>query len=530
MPSVYSSPGVYPKETDLSQITAGISNSIGAMVGAASRGPVKSRELITDIKQYVEMFGEPDAETSFMGYSALAFLTWAKRLYVTRVVGTGALHANLVLTGSNPGYAAASAGTSPTAPKVTPSYSFSGGDCFLVFATGPGVYANTEISVKVTNVVTSTTPHTFVLEVYRTVGGVKSKVESFIVSKGKGLDGFGQQLFLEDVINGKSKYIRVLNNSAVTTDPFAMTSDQFLTQGANGSAPTSGDIEGTNGWQLYVNPDDVKVGILMPAGYAVASTALVMDTIAQTRRDCISIAVVPSQSQDGGTSELTYRNSTLNINSSFTALYTPDVYIHDPYSNANLYVPPDGYIGAVYAKTEQLRQAWEAPAGYDMGILNVLGVRLNYTQGQRDSLYEAQVNTIRTVPGQGTMIWGQKTSQSKLSALSSVNVRRLIIVTENSIRESLVKVVFKLNNKFTRLQVFQMIDSFLRTVKAQNGVYDYKVVVDETNNTPQIIDQNQMNVDVYLKPQRAAEVIQLQTIITRTGASFSELSANGGNF
>jgi phage tail sheath protein FI len=165
-----------------------------------------------------------------------------------------------------------------------------------------------------------------------------------------------------------------------------------------------------------------------------------------------------------------------------------------------------------------------------MGILNVLGVRLNYTQGQRDALYEAQINTIRTFPGQGTMIWGQKTAQSNLSALSSVNVRRLIIVTENSIRNSLVKVVFKLNNKFTRLQVFQMIDQFLRTVKAQNGVYDYKIVCDETNNTPQIIDQNQMNVDVYMKPQRSAEVIQLQTIITRTGANFNELVAQGGNF
>lgn len=528
MPSVYSSPGAYPKETDLSQIVSGISNSIGAMVGAASRGPVKCRVLVTDIKQLIETFGEPNATVSFMHYSALAFLTWAKRLYVTRVVGTGALHANLILTGSNPGYTGASAGTSPIAPKKNPSYSFNGGDCFLVYATGPGVYANSEISVRVTNVVTSTTPHTFNLEVYQTVSGVKSKVETFIVSKGKGLDGFGRQLYLEDVINEKSKFIRVLDNTAVTTDPFAMSSDQLLTQGADGSAPNSGDIEGTNGWQLYANPDDVKVGILMPGGLAIASTDLVMNTIAQTRRDCIAISVVPSQSQDGS-AELTYRNSTWNINSSFSALYTPDVLIHDPYSNVNLYVPPDGYVGAVYAKTEQLRQAWEAPAGFDMGILNVLGVRLNYTQGQRDALYEAQINTIRTFPGQGTMIWGQKTAQSKTSALSSVNVRRLIIVTENSIRESLVKVVFKLNNKFTRLQVFQMIDQFLRTVKAQNGVYDYKIVCDETNNTPQIIDQNQMNVDVYMKPQRSAEVIQLQTIITRTGASFNELVNTGGN-
>jgi phage tail sheath protein FI len=195
-----------------------------------------------------------------------------------------------------------------------------------------------------------------------------------------------------------------------------------------------------------------------------------------------------------------------------------------------LYVPVDGYVGAAFALTEHVRDVWYAPAGQQRGLLNVLGLRINYTQGQQEILYPKQVNFLRTFPGSGTAIWGQKTLQSFDSALSRINVRRLLIVIEKAVTAALHRQVFELNNEFTRLQITQFIDGFMRRIQARNGVYSYQVVCDLTNNTPDVIDANELHVDIYVQPVRAAEFIQLQTVITRTGASFEELIASGGNF
>lgn len=529
--SIQLSPGVLTKETDLSQIVTAIGTSIGAVVGISKRGPVKWRQLITNIKEFVEVFGEPDASLSFMHYSALAFLSVARQLYVTRVVGSGATHAGIESTSVSAGSQALNGSISPTAPNTNPTYTFGTNGIMAFFAIGPGAYANTELSIKVTNLDTTVTPNTFDVEVYYTPpGGNKSKVEVFErCARSKSIDGFGVQQYVENRINGVSKYIRVYNNTANTTNPFVMSADVALAGGVDGSAPSSANIEGTDGWELYSNPDEVNVNILMCGGIGVASTQLVIDGIASSRKDAVAILVVPTASQTGS-GEVIFRSTTLNLNSSYSALYTPDLKIRDQFNNSVLFVPPDGYVGACYALTDIVRDPWYAPAGLNRGLLRVLDVYIRYTEGQRDSLYVKQINPIRNIPGQGVAIWGQKTLQVKESALSRVNVRRLLIVVEKSIAAALVYIVFELNNQFTRLQVFQMVDSFMRRIKARNGVYDYKVVCDETNNDQTVIDNNELNVDVYIKPQRAAEFIRLQAVITRTGANFNELIATGGNF
>lgn len=524
----YFSPGIYPKETDLSQIVTAVSSSVGAVVGASLKGPVGERTLITNVRDFISIFGEPDPSVSYMHYSAISFLTVARTLYVTRVVGSGATHGALELTSTTPGSIAPLAGLTPVAPITSPTYTFQANGTILVFAIGPGAYAST-ISCQVSKIDTVNTPNRITLDVFETVGGVKSKVESWLVTKSKALDGFGSQLFCEDVINGKSKYIRVLNNSATSNNPFIASTDAVLTLGVNGSAPSSGDLEGTLGWQLYNNPDDVNVNILLAGGNSTASTAIVMDGIAQGRRDAMAILNMPSASQTGS-AEVTYRNTTLNLNSSYSALYTPDLLIHDPYTNRDLYVPPDGYVGAVYALTDFVADPWKAPAGLNRGLVNSLGLRINYTLGQRDLLYSAGINFFRNIPGNGIAIWGQKTLRSVDSALGRVNVRRLMIVIEKSVAIALNGVAFENNNLFTRMKVVEMVDSFMRRIKARQGVYDYRVVCDDTNNSSNIIDANELHVDIYVQPQKTAEFIQLQTIITRTGANFSELIATGGAF
>lgn len=523
----YQSPDIYNKETDLSQIVSAVSSSVGAVVGASLQGPVNQRTLITNIRDFISVFGEPNPAISFMHYSAIAFLVVAKQLWVTRVVGSGAIHGSLELTSTTPGFISPLAGVPPISPALSPTYTFQANGVMLVFAIGPGAYASS-ISCQVSKIDTVNSPNRITLDVYLTSNGVKSKVESWLVTKSAALDGYGAQLFCETVINGNSKYIRVLNNSGTSNNPFVASTDSPLVLGVNGSLPSSGDLEGVNGWQLYQNPDDVNVNMLLASGNATASTALVMDSIAQSRKDCMAILNVPSASQTGS-AELTYRNTTLNLNSSYSALYTPDLYIHDPYTGSNLYVPPDGYVGAVYALTDYLSDPWKAPAGLNRGLVSALGLRINYTAGQRDLLYSSNINYFRSQPGSGIAVWGQKTLRTIDSALSRVNVRRLLIVVQGSVSRALVRFEFENNNTFTRTSIKEVIDGFMRTIKARQGVYDYKIVCDLTNNTPFVIDSNQLNVDIYLQPQKSAEFIQLQTIITRTGANFSELIATGGN-
>jgi phage tail sheath protein FI len=163
-------------------------------------------------------------------------------------------------------------------------------------------------------------------------------------------------------------------------------------------------------------------------------------------------------------------------------------------------------------------------------LLKVEGLARKYSDPEYQQLYPNQINAIKVFPGAGIAVWGQKTLQTMDSALTRVNVRRLLIVVEKSVAAALRYTLFELNNEFTRLQVTQMINQFMRGIQARNGVYDFKVVCDSSNNTPDIIDQQQMNVDIYLKPQQSAEFIKLQTVITRTSASFEELTATGGNF
>jgi hypothetical protein len=190
------------------------------------------------------------------------------------------------------------------------------------------------------------------------------------------------------------------------------------------------------------------------------------------------------------------------------------------------------------AYNDYVGKPWTAPAGSNRGRLNVLGISgptgdLVFTEGQRDVLYVDGINPLQTFKGGGQVIWGQKTLQKKASALDRVNVRRLLIIIEKAMAISLRDFVFEPNDEVTRFRVEALLNSYLEDLSAQGafqtegGDQGFHVVCDETNNTSTIIDRNELHVDVFVKPSRAAEFIQLQTIITATGASFEELIARG---
>jgi phage tail sheath protein FI len=181
-------------------------------------------------------------------------------------------------------------------------------------------------------------------------------------------------------------------------------------------------------------------------------------------------------------------------------------------------------MAGLCANTDSVADAWFSPAGYSRGqLLGVTKIAFNPKKAERDSLYQARINPICSFPGQGTILFGDKTAQAKPSAFDRINVRRLFIVLEKAISTAAKYSLFEFNDEFTRAQFRNMVEPFLREVKGRRGLTDFQVVCDETNNTGQVIDANEFVADIYIKPARSINYISLNFIATRTGVEFSEI-------
>lgn len=405
-------------------------------------------------------------------------------------------------------------------------YVFGPNDLFIIYANNPGTWDN-GLRIAIDRVNGYSGPGTFRIGIYEGASTLPS--EFWDVSREDYIDGYGRQLQLEERINSLSTLIKVRNNAvytAVAAVNQTIPGQVNMVGGSNGSAITSGDI--MLGWELYRDPEQVFVDTLINGGYSVPEVQYKMDEIAQARRS-FAILDMPSLSQQVQ-SAIDYRRITLNLNSSYSAIYSADVRIVDPYNDLNILVPPSGHVAAAYAYTDATRQLWFAPAGMDRGAMpEVLGARYAYNQGQRDALDENQINVIRTIYGRGIRIWGAETLQASASALSWVNVRRLLNHIENAVSEFLLFAVFDPNDQFLRDQIVGSIIEFLTPIRTGRGLYEFDVVSDASNNPPNEIDEGNLHVDVYLKPVIPAKRIILSAIITKTGAEFKELIVAGGS-
>jgi len=522
---IYVSPGVYVRERDLSNVIPSLSTTIGAIVGYSTKGDITEIKLITSPQQFIEEYGTPELGQYFH-YSALAFLEKGSRLYAVRVVN-GALYGGAWIIkdggiGSNQGL--------PTGMSLPAYEQVSGEDIlFYIFAKDPGTW-NQSISVKVENSVAA--DYSFDIAVYYTdTDGNTLEMERFQVSRKTQVDGYGRQMYLEDKINGFSKYIVVKDNviEEDTVMPTEQTTALAFLGGTNGSAVTDGQV--ITGWDMFSNPEDIDIRIMMNAGYTSTAVQLNMKEIAEARADCIALLDMPYAMLTSVAAMVEWRKTSQNFNSSYCALYAPWLKVYDQWNDKVVEVPPSGYVASQYAYNDYVSDPWYAPAGFNRGLLNILSVTNVFTRGERDSLYESQINPVQMFRGEGNAIWGQKTEQVKASALSRINVRRLLITLEKAISVSLRSYAFEPNNEITRMRVTATLEQYLDLLSARGafqtelGDKGYRVVCDSTNNVPASIDQNELHVDVYLKPVRSAEFIQLQAIITTTGASFDELIA-----
>ena len=251
--------------------------------------------------------------------------------------------------------------------------------------------------------------------------------------------------------------------------------------------------------------------------------------IVDARKDCVAFVSVPNKDpnetdQVKRDRALQYRNSIGS--SSYVVIDSGYKYMYDIYNDKNRWIPLNGDIAGLCARSDSNFDPWYSPAGFNRGqVRGVIKLSFQPRQASRDVLYKNGINPVATFSGEGTVLYGDKTALAKPSAFDRINVRRLFIVLEKAISTAAKYSLFEFNDSFTRAQFRSLVEPFLRDVQARRGVIDFKVVCDEKNNTPEVIDSNRFVADIYIKPNRSINFIQLNFIATRTGVNFSEVGA-----
>ena len=303
--------------------------------------------------------------------------------------------------------------------------------------------------------------------------------------------------------------------------------DYSLVNGVDGSdasdAADAADIVTALG--EFDNPEEIDINLLFAEGVNGDTTIHneVIRIAGTARKDCVGF-VSPDTTADSA-SDVT---GDLDYNSSYIVQDSSAVYVYNKYNDSYRYIPANGHIAGLCARTDDTNDPWFSPAGYNRGnLLGVTKLKWNPKKSERDTLYKAGINPIISEPGQGILLFGDKTAQSKPSAFDRINVRRLFIVLEKAIATASKYQLFELNDEFTRAMFRNMTEPFLRDVKGRRGINDFLVVCDETNNTGSVIDANRFVADIYIKPARSINFITLNFIATRTGVEFSEIVGTG---
>ena len=397
-----------------------------------------------------------------------------------------------------------------------------------------------------------------------------------------GVVGFdGQSNYYVDKINRTSKYIAAIQkgtatsfsdlfeggtgawhstasykwygtNSLASTSSVTATNTSFgvgtwvLKAGSNGSAtvigPTTVDyrqiamgtgLSVTGGYSLFDDAETVDVNLIIGGPDATDCeedlVGPMIKDIVDARKDCVAFLSVPNKDPNESDQAkleraLCYRNAVGS--SSYVFIDSGYKFMYDIYNDTNRWVPMNGDIAGLCARSDINFDPWYSPAGFNRGqIRGVIKLAYQPRQAARDTLYKNNVNPVATFSGEGTVLYGDKTAQAKPSAFDRINVRRLFIVLEKAISTAAKYSLFEFNDAFTRAQFRSLVEPFLRDVQARRGILDFKVVCDEKNNTPEVIDGNRFVADIYIKPTRSINFIQLNFIATRTGVNFSEVGA-----
>ena len=552
------SPGVQSKEIDASNRVPGVSMSTGAIAGAFMWGPVNDIVTVGSEAELVAAFGSPDLTTNTTFLSAANFLLYGRSLRVVRTEGAAQKNADDG-SGTNVSIQNKAAhdllSSFPTGAKFIARYPGAIGNSIKVsvcpadstafstwayrsqFDYAPGT---SPFAVARSPAVTSDEMHIAVIDTTGAITGLKNSVlERFahVSQLSDAKNGQGESVYYKNVVDNSSGWVYWAGHSSTELTQAGSASsavtgamdvnnsaiDSVFTGGVDDNAPSTANM--TTAFGKFSDNTVTEVDFLI--GGAVNNTvgnALV--AIADGRKDCIaclSPEISDSTSSAPATAVLDW--ATGITKSTYAVLDSTALKVYDKYNDVFINIGASAAVAGCMAATDDVADPWFSPAGVARGqIRGVTKLLWNPSQTERDSLYGVGINPIVAMPGQGTMLFGDKTNAGAPSSFDRINVRRLFITLQKAINLAARAQIFEFNDEFTRAQFKNMIEPFLRDVKGRRGVTDFKVVCDGTNNTGTIVDTNQFIADIYVKPSRSINFITLNFIVTRTGVAFSEIA------
>jgi phage tail sheath protein FI len=558
------SPGVNVSEIDLTTIVPSVATSIGAFAGPFAWGPANEIITISDEVRLVDRFGKPDANNYEYWFSAANFLAYANNLKVVRAISiadtrnaTGNSAAAVLIKndddwesnysgGANTygHFAARFAGSLGNSLKVSVCDSNTYSGWTVTLASGATVNAQAQFqsapgtSSFVSNVAGANDEvHIIVIDEDGKFTGTRGSILekfAFASKASDAKDDSGNTNYYKNVITNRSRYIHWLSHptagadwgsSAANTNFDLLTSAVTveLTGGADGTVSTANVV---TAYDYFDNAEAVDISLVIsgPANGTVIDSLVSM---AETRKDCM-IFVSPEKADcvdNAGSEEadiIAYRDTLTST--SYAVLDGNWKYQYDKYNDVYRWIPLNGDIAGLCARTDQERDPWFSPGGLNRGIIkNIIKLAWNPSKTNRDNMYVKGINPVVSFQGEGTVLFGDKTMQSKPSAFDRINVRRLFIVLEKAIARAARFSLFEFNDQFTRAQFVSLVEPFLRDVQGRRGITDFRVVCDESNNTGEVIDRNEFVGDIYIKPARSINFIQLNFVAVRTGVSFDEV-------
>ena len=354
----------------------------------------------------------------------------------------------------------------------------------------------------------------------------------------------GTTNYYKTAINDFSRWIWATNDrsgavsntlSNVANSTNTTTYTKSFVRGTDGATESTVSMAALgSAYDLFADASTVDVSLILQ-GKAIGTNDVqlanyLIDNIAEVRKDCV-VFVSPAYSDVVGIATegvqaqniVDFRN--LLRNTSYAFLDSGYKYQYDKYADIYRYIPLNGDIAGLTARSDSLRDPWFSPAGFSRGQIKNL-VKLAFSPGktERDLLYKNDVNPIVTFPGQGTILFGDKTLLGRTSAFDRINVRRLFIVLEKAIATASNSTLFEFNDEFTRSQFVNLVEPYLRDVQGRRGIFDFRVICDETNNTAEVIDSNRFVGDIYIKPAKSINFIQLNFVAVRSGVEFTEIA------
>lgn len=537
------SPGVVIRELDFSQYAERVTSSIFGVVGVAQKGPVNKVTTVTNEQQLISTFGKPYNMTSgnytiakSVVHAGIHYLRFGNQLKVVRISEGDGVASSYTFNDDN------------TDPAIIVTAIYLDDDDPNGYVNNTGLWGNNiKIRIEEGSLVDyagtggSDAGYFKLTVLYDDI--VQEVFDNLIVAIGDDPTKLDVN-YIETRINGVSQYIKAVDQDNNRPSDTAAGTDVALAGGDNADdvddADYGGTITGTQrtGLKIFRDTDLVDVNILacpgvnniVAAGPAESrSVELELISVCEARGDCIAI-LDPPFGKDVDTVQ-NFANATggtysgNSFNSSHAALYWSWIKYSDSYTSTHVWTPPSGWLAGVYAYNDRVTDPWYAPAGLNRGLLkSALAIEYSPNLGERDKLYGTNqvVNPIVNFPYDGITVWGQKTTQRSASSLNRVNVRRMLLYAEKVIASSVRYLLFEPNESNTWRRFKGLIQPVLDGIKSRRGLYDFRVICDETTNTAELINQNQMRGLLLLQPMKTAEIITVDFVLLATGASFEE--------